>query len=253
MKDLIIIKTENNVTTVTLNRPEVHNAFNEDLITDLLKIFQTLASDQKTKVILLTGSGKSFCAGADLNYMKSASQKTQKQNIRESLRMRKMFDVINSAPQPLIGLINGSALGGGMGLVSVCDLVLAHEKAIFSFSEVKLGLAPSVISPFVIQKIGISQARRLFLTGERFTVDFAKSINLVHEIYNDQNKQEKLDFFVNGLLKNGPQAMEAIKELLYENVNCKQKNIKNYTAEHISKSRASKEAQEKITDFFKRK
>lgn len=249
MKNLIVT-TENQVTTITLNRPEVHNAFNETLIEGLAKIFKGLASDKKTRVVILTGSGKSFCAGADLNYMKSASQKTEKQNIRESRRMQKMFDTINSIPQPLIGLINGTTIGGGMGLLSVCDVGLAHEKARFGFSEVKLGIAPSIVSSFVIQKIGISQARRLFLTGEKFGVDLAKSIGLVHEIYNDQNKQEKLDFFVKEFLTSGPCAMKEIKRLLCEYGSCKHKDIKRYTAEQISKLRASEEAQERIKNFL---
>lgn len=249
MKNLII-KTKNNVTTVTLNRPEVHNAFNESLIEELEMAFQNFVSDKKIRVVILTGSGKSFCAGADLNYMKSASQKTEKQNIRESLRMQRMFDTINSIPQPLIGLINGTAIGGGMGLLSVCDVGLAHEKARFGFSEVKLGIAPSIVSPFVIQKIGLSQARRLFLTGEKFGVDLAKSIGLVHEIYNDQNRQEKLDFFVKEFLTSGPFAMKAIKRLFCEYANCKQTDIKRYTVEQISKLRAAEEAQERIKNFL---
>lgn len=243
----------NNITTVQLNRPEAHNAFNEELMKELHNTFIKLDKDPEAKVVVLTGAGKSFCAGGDLNYMKSAREKNREQNIEESLFMAEMFDQMDRLSKPTVAVVNGATFGGGVGLVSVCDIVLAHEKAIFSLSEVQLGLNPSVISPFVIRKIGENQARRLFITGERFDAPLAKEIGLVHKIYTDANKDERLNTVTGRLLKNGPQAMSQAKVLIEKNRTLFGKDLTRFTAEQIADLRASDEAQGKISAFFEKR
>lgn len=247
------IKNQNAVTTVTLNRPDVHNAFNEDLMKDLHETFGRLSDDTNTRVIVLTGAGKSFCAGGDLNYMKSAASKDRTQNVDESRFMAEMFRRINECPKPVVGLVNGAAFGGGVGLAAVCDLVLAHQSALFSLSEVKLGLAPSVISPFVIARIGTTHARRYFLTGERFDGAEAVRIGLAAAVYDDATRETVLGGILKNFLSNGPQAMGAIKSLIYANRTLTGAALTQFTAEQIADLRASSEAQEGMRAFFEKR
>lgn len=249
----LLIEKKNHITTITLNRPDVHNAFNEDLTTELLENFTALNNDSDTRLIVLTGAGKSFSAGADLNYMKSAAQKSAQQNVAESLFMAKMLTTIDEVSKPVLGIVNGAALGGGMGLVSVCDVVIAHESAQFGFSEVKLGMAPSVISPFVIRKMGVPQARRYFLTGERFDAITAVRLNIANDVYSDTNKDEVLSRYVKNFLSNGPHAMGEIKKLLRANWQMPLAELTQFTAEQISALRASPEGQEGIRAFFEKR
>lgn len=249
----LLIEKNNFVTTVTLNRPDVHNAFNEVLVKELYDTFTALNNDNDTNVIVLTGSGKSFSAGADLNYMKSAATKSKEQNIAESLTMAKMLIAIDEVSKPLIGVVNGAALGGGMGLMSVCDVVIAHESAQFGFTEAKLGLAPSVISPFVIRKIGAPAARRYFLTAEHFGIDIALKLNLVNDVYNDSDRDEKIQSFTKKFLGNAPQAMSEIKKLIRMNQTLANSALTQFTAEQIATLRGAPEAQERIRAFFEKR
>lgn len=252
MKPLVIEK-ENHITWVKLNRPEVHNAFNQDLMEELFEIFRFIDHDTDTRLAILTGEGKSFSAGADLNYMKSAAQKTKEQNIEDSLFMAKMLNSIKTCSKPIIGLINGTALGGGMGLMSVCDVVLASETAKFGFSEVKLGMAPSVISPFVIEKIGIKNAKKLFLTGERFGADTAVHIGLADHIYNESTKDTLLNKYIKTFQSNSPNAMAQVKSLIQGNLTLTGNELARFTAEQISDLRSSPEAQEGMRAFFEKR
>ncbi|HXX78494.1 MAG TPA: enoyl-CoA hydratase-related protein, partial [Ktedonobacteraceae bacterium] len=168
------------IATITMCRSEVHNAFNKQLILELMAAFNDLAIDTQLHAVILTGEGPSFSAGADLNMMRESSVFTQEQNLEDALRLAELFDIINIFPCPVIARVNGTAMGGGLGLIAVCDIVIAVEGARLAFSEVKLGIAPAVISPYVIRKIGETHARVLFVTGERFTSDHAQRIGLVH-------------------------------------------------------------------------
>lgn len=250
----IIKKTEKGVSLVILNRPDVHNAFNEDMMSDLYNTFLELDDDDDTRVVVLTGAGKSFCAGGDLNYMKGAKDKTREQNIEESLAMAKMFSTIDRLSKPVIGVVNGACFGGGVGLMACCDVVIIDQNAPVSLSEVKLGLNPSVISPFVIAKIGAAQARRFFLTGERFDGLMARHIGLAHEVYTDEQSKEKfLQYFTAECLKNGPQAMEHAKYLIEQNQTLGEDELTQFTAEEIADLRASDEAQEGMNAFFEKR
>lgn len=238
---------------VTLNRPDVHNAFNEDMMHELKDTFTDLQKRDDVKLVLLDANGNSFCAGGDLNYMKSARDKNRQQNIDESLLMAEMFRCIDELNKPVVAIVQGATMGGGVGLVACCDIVLSHENAFFSLSEVKLGLNPSVISPFVIRKIGISQARRYFVTAEKITASIAKQIGLVHEVFTDTTKDEILNSITKSILQNGPHAMAEVKRLIQTNQSLDGKQLTQFTAEQIADLRAHAEAQEGIGAFFEKR
>lgn len=246
----IDIHIENTVATVYLNRPDVHNAFNPDLIEELRHGFEQLGQDEGVRVIVLTGKGKSFCAGADLSWMKSMAEYSFADNQADAMRMAAMFQVINICPKPVIGRINGAAIGGGMGLVSVCDVVIAVENAKFGFSEVKLGLTPAVISSFVIPKIGPGQARALFLTGERFKAERALHVGLVHYVVTPDELDTHVDKTVQECLAGAPGAIAEAKRMIHKLTPLELSTTLHMNAISIARRRASDEGQEGMAAFF---
>src|ERR1044071_4306577 len=175
----LLVELVDGALTVTLNRPEVHNAFNDELIEEAVDLFEHVDADA-ARVIVLKGAGKTFCAGADLNWMSRMVSYTRDENVRDSSHVAKLFALMNACPLPVVGRIQGAAIGGGVGLAAVCDVAIAMSDATFGLSEVKLGIIPALISPYVIAKIGETHARALFLTGERFEAERALRIGLVH-------------------------------------------------------------------------
>lgn len=242
------------VATVTLNRPELHNAFNDELISELISTFRKLDADDKVRLIVLTGAGKSFCAGADLNWMKRMKDYSFEENLKDSNQLAELFTVINHCRKPVIGRMNGSALGGGAGLIACCDYVIAEDTALIGFTEVRLGLVPAVISPFVIAKIGESNARATFLTGARFGVERAMSMGLVHQISSFDKIDEDLDVLIKEFLMAGPVAQKTAKELIAVVVaNNDLGKSRKYTTELISKVRASSEGQEGMSALLEKR
>src|SRR5688572_31197215 len=181
------------VTTVTLNRPDVRNAFNEDLIRDLSAWAATVPTDGSIRVVVLRGAGSSFCAGADLQWMSRMAGFTREENLADARLAASMFLALDSLPVPVIGRIHGAALGGGAGLAAVCDVVIAADDAVFGFTEVVLGILPAMISPYVVRKIGLSAARELCLTGARFPAARAKEIGLVHAVVPEAELDQAVD------------------------------------------------------------
>lgn len=238
---MLELKIEKKIATLTLNRPEIHNAFNAELILEITRALEELKT-KDLRVLVLTGAGKSFCAGADLNWMSSMKTWSEEENFQDSKKMAKMFRTLNTMPMPVIAKVNGPALGGGSGLVACCDYVLAVETATFGFTEARLGLLPAVISPFVVAKIGESQARAWFLSGERFTASQAQKMNLVHEIAPADDIDEKLDRVVMSFLQAGPQAAREAKELIFR-LKVSQE-VEDETCRKISKIRIGAEGQE---------
>ena len=165
--DTILYEVEHGIARVTLDRPDVHNAFNDIMIRELIDVFDDVQLKSNIRVVVLTGQGKSFCAGADLNWMRKVKEYSYDDNLRESLELSEMLYKIYSSPKPTIARVNGAAIGGGTGLVAVCDIAIAASSAKFSFSEVKIGLIPACISPYVVKKCGEGRCREFFLTGER--------------------------------------------------------------------------------------
>ncbi len=244
---------QDRIATVTMHRPEVRNAINTQLVQELLAAFADLRGESGLHAVILTGDGTTFSAGADLNMMKASVALSEEQNVSDALTMARLFDAINTFPCPVIGRINGTAMGGGLGLVSVCDIVVAVESAQFAFSEVRLGIAPAVISPYVLRKIGESQTRMLFVTGESFSADYARQIGLVHIVTAPEELDVAVEKKVNELLRGAPQAMRACKSLALNVGNMDGDTASSYTAETIAHLRAGEEGQEGLRAFLEKR
>jgi methylglutaconyl-CoA hydratase len=244
---------QNKIATITMRRPEVHNAFNKQLILDLMTAFSELVNDTQLHAVVLTGEGPSFSAGADLNMMRESEAFTHEQNLDDALRLADLFDIINNFPCPVVARVNGAAMGGGLGLLSVCDIVIAVEGARLAFSEVKLGIAPAVISPYVVRKIGETHARFLFVTGERFTSTHAQQIGLVHIVTKPEDLDAAVSKIVSELLSGGPQAIRACKALALNVSHMDRDSTRTYTAETIANLRVSAEAQERLRAYLEKR
>lgn len=245
--------TGGTVTTVTLNRPDVRNAFNEDLIRDLSDWAATVPSDGSVRVVVLRGAGATFCAGADLQWMSRMAGYTREENLADARVAAQMFLALESLPVPVIGRIQGAALGGGAGLAAVCDVVIAAEDAMFGFTEVVLGIVPAMISPYVVRKIGLSAARELCLSGVRFSAARAKDIGLVHDVVTSDRLDLTVDRHVAQFLKAAPSAIAATKRLLSQVAGRMPADVLEQTADAIATQRVSKEGQEGMRAFLEKR
>ena len=247
-------QNDSGVCTISLNRPEVHNAFDETMIQSLTNALESLAESGKVRVLILSGAGKSFCAGADLNWMRRSSRFTKEDNYKDAYCLSKMLNLLYNFPHPTVALVHGSVFGGGVGLTASCDIAIAAKSTVFSLSEVKLGLIPSVISPYVIRAIGPRMAQRYFLTGERFSAKTAKSIGLVHDTCKDGSLPATRQSVEKLLLAGGPQAQSKAKELvqLIQNTPL-ESDLLQITAQRIADIRATTEAREGIEAFLEKK
>ena len=244
----ISVSIDNGIARVTLNRPEAHNTLNAAMIADLKATFDRLSEDAHVRAVTLTGAGKNFSAGADLNWMQQASQQGFEANQQDAYKLARMLYTIDSCPKPVVALVNGAALGGGVGLVACCDIVVARADAQFGLTEVRIGLIPATISPYVTRKIGESQARRYMLTAERFDAEAARRIGLVHEIGDDA------DAIIAGLMLNGPDAMADTKALIRDVAHAPvDEALLAMTAERIAARRASPEGREGIAAFLEKR
>jgi len=241
------------VAKVNFNRPEVHNAFNEVMISELTDVFKNIKDEKEVRVVVLTGNGKSFCAGADLNWMKKIIDFSFEENMRESLDLAELFYIMYTLPKPTIAKVNGAAIGGGAGLVCVCDLVIASEKAKFSLSEVKLGLVPACISPYVLRRVGERVCRELFLTGERIDGKKAYDLGLANQVVPYDKLDEATNEMVKKLTSSGPNALAMCKDLLSKVPQMNFDHAKKYTAEVIANLRISEEGQEGMSAFFEKR
>ncbi len=244
---------QDRIATITLRRPEVHNAFNAQLVEDLMAAFDGLGNDERLHGVVLTGDGPSFSAGADLNSMKASAKFTEEQNLNDALRLADLLYTINTFPCPVVARVNGTAMGGGVGLVSVCDIAIAAETARFAFSEVKLGIAPAVISPYVVSKIGESNARMLFVTGERFSAVRAREIGLVHSVVPLEHLDDAVQKALNELLTSAPQAIRMCKTLALNIGQMDYQTARRYTAETIAQLRVGDEGQEGLRSFLEKR
>ena len=231
------------IATVTMNRPDVHNALNTRLLDDLRTVFDELSQQDQLCGVILTGAGRSFSAGADLAMMQAAARATQEQNQEEALQLASTFELMNAFSVPVIARVNGAAMGGGLGLLAVSDIVIAAEGARLAFSEVKLGIAPAVISPYVVRKIGTSWARRLFITGERFTPQLGREIGLVHSVVAPEELDTAVESIVQELLSGGPYALRACKALARDIGELDEDAARTITTETIAELRVSAEGQ----------
>ena len=248
--ETISYQFEDKIATITLNRPEIHNAFNEVMIAELIEIFGGISKDESVRVVILTGAGKSFSAGADLNWMKKMINYSYEQNLDDSLKLADLFEIMYSLPKPIIARVNGAAIGGGTGLVAVCDIAIAAESAKFSLSEVKLGLVPACISPYVIRKVGEGKCREFFLTGERLTAKRAMDAGLVNQVVPPDELDQAVQEKANLLITSGPEALAMCKELLKKVPGMDFNKAKTYTADMIARMRIGDEGQEGMNAFL---
>jgi len=241
------------VVRLILNRPEVHNAFNGRMVEELAAAVGRLAGDKSVRVVILTGEGKSFCAGADLNWMKEVIRYSYEQNLKESVAIAEFLYRLYTLPMPTIARVNGAAIGGGTGFLSACDIVIASEEAKFGLSEVKIGLVPAAISPYVLRRIGESRAREYFLTGERFEARRAEEIGLVNKAVPAAELDKAVEGTVKLLLSSGPEALAKCKELIQRTPQLGFEEVKDYTARMIAGLRVSAEGQEGMASFLEKR
>ena len=254
MAEFIAQSIENSCSTITLARPELHNAFNEVVIDELTEAFHDVGARDDVRVVILAGQGKSFCAGADINWMKRMVGYSFEENVADADAMASMLRAIRDCPKPVIARVHGAAIGGGVGLTAACDISVALDKAIFSLSEVKLGIIPAVISPFVLEKIGPGHARRYGLTAERFNGVEARRIGLVHET---ADTIETLDAIiarlVDALKSNSPGALTACKQTLTDVAGMPWDEIQRRTTQRIAELRVCEEGQEGLKAFLEKR
>jgi len=253
MAAVLRCKADGPVAQVRLDRPDVRNALDADLIEQLQSTFERLAGDPAVRVIVFSGEGKVFCGGADVAMMRESLELTREQNVAGGRALSEMFRAIDRCPKPVIAKIHGAALGGGAGLVAVCDIAIAAADAVFGFTEVKLGITPAVISPFVLSKIGASHARALFLTGERFDAKRAQAIGLVHEVVVADTLDVAIERVVNEVLSAGPSAIAAAKKLIARVRETPYEESLELTAEATAAQRVSPEGQEGLRAFLERR
>lgn len=242
---------EQGVATLTLNKPAIHNAFDDNLIIELSQCLQKLADDITVRVVVLAANGSSFSAGADLNWMRRIANYNEAENLRDAGQLAELMRLLDTLPKPTIARVQGPAFGGGVGLIACCDIVVASEHAAFALTEVKLGIIPSVISPYVVRAIGARQARRYLLTAERFEAREALRIGLIHKLVADDQLDSWVDKFSQHLLNNGPDAITACKDLIasVSHGPVDQAMIDD-TAQRIALIRASDEGQEGLDAFL---
>lgn len=250
----LLLSFHQGVATVTLNRPEVRNAFNDEVIVELTAAFLALSERDDVRAVVLAANGSAFCAGADLNWMKRMATYTREENLADGRGLARMLEVIYTCPKPTVARIQGDVYAGGMGLVAACDMAVAAEAAHFCLSEVKIGLIPATISPYVIRAMGSRAAHRWFLTAERFSAAQAHGMGLVHEVVPADQLDAQVQAITGALVAAGPDAMRACKRLLHE-VGGREitPGLIDRTVEGIADIRASQEGREGIRAFLEKR
>lgn len=239
---------------VSLDRPDVHNAMNEPMMKELTHFFRSFSTDDTVRAIVITGKGKSFCAGADLHWMKSMVKYSKEENIKDSRLLQDLYESIYDSPKITIAKINGAAFGGGLGLFAACDIALAVPGCTFSFSEVKLGIIPSVISTYILRRIySTAHVKRLFITGERFSSEYAEKIGLIDFVIPENELDEYIQKYISIIRSSGPKAVSEVKNLLNTYEKLPIDTYKEYTVTKISELRVSDEGQEGITAFLEKR
>ncbi len=258
---LQLVNHNNGIVQITLNRPEIHNAFDDKLIAELTQLLLELDKDKTTKVIILDAKGKSFSAGADLNWMKRMAGYSREENYQDSLALADLMSALHTMQCPTIAAVQGAAFGGGVGLIACCDIAIASNKAKFCLSEVKLGLIPAVISPFVIKAIGERAAKRYFVSAEIFDAERALQIGLISELVEPDNLTSKVMTLAKMIVCNGPEAVKAAKELIDSVIALQSENdddqlkdkFRSMTANKIADIRASNQGKEGVSAFLEKR
>ena len=254
MAEFVAVSKNNATASITLTRPALHNAFNEVVIEELTSAFRSIDDDNQVRMVVLAAEGNSFCAGADINWMKRMVGYSFDENVADAEQMADMLRAIRECSKPVVARVHGAAIGGGVGLVAACDLAVAVRSAVFSLSEVKLGILPAVISPYVLEKIGPGAARRYAVTAERFDADEAKRIGLVSEVV---DSPEAMDEWIAGIARavrgNGPNAVAACKKILSDVVGVPWDEVQALTTKRIAELRVSDEGQDGLKAFLEKR
>ncbi len=246
----IKIEKQNAVSRIILNRPDKHNALNETVMQELIESFYTVAQDKNCRVIVFLGHGKSFCSGADLAYMQNVQALSLAEHVAGAEVLHQLLMAMMQCPQFVIGQVQGAVRGGGIGLVAVCDYVVAESASSYALSEVKLGLIPAVISPFVLKKIPYTQARHLFLSAETFSADVALQYGLVHQVVETKLLAPSVQSKIETILQNSPEAIAAMKQLFVSIDSISPEQAKSFTTHAIAKARMSGDGQEGMLAFL---
>ncbi len=254
MKTVLTEIDDRGVARIVLNRPEVRNAMNAAFIRDLTEAIETVGADDSVRAVVLTGRGKGFCAGADLAWMRRTADYSVEENYADSGRLGRMLKLLNGLPKPVLGLINGHAFGGGVGLVACCDIAIASAAAKFSLSEVRLGLTPATIGPYVVRKIGQSHSRRYFLSAEIFDASRAEEIGLVQMVTEADALEAKGEEFIDLLLLGGPKAQAISKDLIFRvSDRTVDDDLIEWTSRLIADIRATEEGKEGAGAFLEKR
>jgi methylglutaconyl-CoA hydratase len=254
MEKFLEVDVVEKVAFVRLNRPEMHNAFHEALISQLTQTFLEQGENQEVRVIVLCSTGKSFCAGADLNWMKKMVDYSFDENLEDAKRLAEMFRAIAECPKPVVARVQGGAFGGGVGLVACCDVAVGLASATFALSEVKLGILPATILPYLLERVGMAPLRRYALTAEPFNAEEAKRIGLLNEVAQSESElDEKISAICSALKKNSPSALLACKKLLREIAGKTPAEVRELTSLRIAEIRVSPEGQEGLRAFLEKR
>jgi methylglutaconyl-CoA hydratase len=250
----LLLNTTGGVTTVTLNRPDMRNAFNDEVITEMSAVLLELGKRPEVRCVVLAGNGPAFCAGADLNWMKRIADYTREQNLEDASGLARMLEILYKLPKPTVARVHGDTYAGGMGLVSACDIAVAADSVQFCLSEVKLGLIPATISPYVIRAMGPRAAHRWFLTAERFSAAEAHRIGFVHEVVPAAQLDAKVAEIALALVNSGPEAVKACKQLVHDVADREiTAGLVRRTVEGIADIRASEEGREGVRSFLEKR
>lgn len=256
MQSIQSTKSDKGVLTLVMSRPEVHNAFDSNMIRELTTALQAAEEDADVRLVVVTGQGACFSAGADMNWMRSLINASEEENERDAMQLATLMRTLNYLSVPTIARINGAAFGGGLGLIAACDITIAAEHANFGLTEARLGLAPAVISPYVIRRIGERFARRYFLTGERFDTRQAKSIGLIQQSVAPEKLDEAVEAVIDNLLKCAPNAQTTCKQLVYAIAGHDEEtqlSMDEYTSKVIAGLRIMDEGQEGLAAFLEKR
>lgn len=244
---------ESNIVTILLNRPEIHNALNQQMISELSQVLNMLKQEH-FRVLLFKGEGKSFCSGADIEYMKQLAEQNYQENVEDAKRLADLLYTLYFFPKPTIAIGKGNIFGGGIGLLACCDFSFCTKETVFSFSEARLGILPAVISPFVVRRIGISKTKELFLSAKRFNAIEAQRMGLITKLVLEKQLDVEVRNLISEILKNGPNALQNIKYLLEENIrNFDLLKLKDYTSRVLAEVRTSEEAKEGLLAFLEKR
>ncbi len=250
---MVLLEKRGAAAWITLNRPEVRNALSAELVTKVREALQQSVADPTVRSIVLAGAGKVFSAGADLGEMKATRNASFQENVEGALATSALFYEIAAAPKPVIARVHGTAMAGALGMVSACDLAVAATGISFAFTEVRLGIAPAMISPFVIRRIGAARAQRLFLTGETFSVEDAERFGLIDRVVAPGELDETVTSICHDLVRCAPGALAAVKEIVAHVLEGSPDENRRFTAETLAKMRAGEEGQEGLAAFFEKR